>query len=907
MKIKRVLAGVLAAALAALAPGPRAYAALAEEHAAGPVSAGLPLSLPLPEIAAPALSDLSAPSRLALPQAAPAAPLELAQPAAGVLAAARVAAVAVGARARRPAASARGALASGAERLARAQAPSQRRGILDRIFAGRARVGDADAWAVSEAPGALARSVLGRSRPAAPRRRAAVAGALAAGGFALASSAGLHGMLVAFPVIIGSLILHEMGHAWSAYRLGDPTAVLQNRLSFKPRDLLTHIDPVWTVIVPLVTMFAFGWPLGGAVPVPVEMGNFRRPLRDMALVALAGPAVNFLLAAAASLAMPFAGPAAAVLSSVFYWNVLLGVFNLIPFFPLDGHHIARAVLPAGLSGALDRFYARGGFVAWMPLVAFLIAGRGLVASVLAFVFGLLATLGAGAAAGSLASVLLPAGLALGMLAPGKTAPAPQPQDRPVELVAVLNAAGGALPNDAHLSFVDISGPGGVARYADAQTRIAGDVAAAGLDSESLSSFNATPVATYRRINAATFRVDAGRADDFAAFLRGRGARVYSNDRRKIITPVPVSPESDDPQARSPVTMDETLRLTGADSVIAEGNRRWGQAGLGPVSRLLARLFGGSPAQPKIGVVDSGADVSHPLLKNVKAVVNVTDGENKDDIGHGTWVTSMLLHYVPWSRNLTHYKTFTDGGANLDDILKALTVAGNDGNLVISNSWGSDDGDPQSPDSQLVLKLAQEGHVMVFAAGNAGPGANTIGSPAIVQYRDAKTGAIRVVAVAAADRRKKAAYFSSRGPGSPATQGKPDEPQKPDAMAVGYNTEGAWPSYLDYDRVDPKLGPLKAISGTSMSTPDFAGAVALLATMFGVTGVGPGLDAVVNALMSTLDKTGQPPEVEGQGFLDVRAAYDRLAKTLTPASPNPLARLALTGGRWWARRAKGEPQ
>ncbi len=81
---------------------------------------------------------------------------------------------------------------------------------------------------------------------------------------------------------------------------------------------------------------------------------------------------------------------------------------------------------------------------------------------------------------------------------------------------------------------------------------------------------------------------------------------------------------------------------------------------------------------------------------------------------------MVLNYAPWSKNVTHYKTFLNGGATLDDILKSLTAAANDGNLVISNSWGSDDGDPESPDSLLVKKLASEGRIMVFAAGNAGP-------------------------------------------------------------------------------------------------------------------------------------------------------------------------------------------
>jgi subtilisin family serine protease len=285
----------------------------------------------------------------------------------------------------------------------------------------------------------------------------------------------------------------------------------------------------------------------------------------------------------------------------------------------------------------------------------------------------------------------------------------------------------------------------------------------------------------------------------------------------------------------------------------------------------------APVQPAFGVIDSGAATDHQLLKRVKEVKNMTSGENVDDIGHGTWVHSTVLHMAPWSRNTTHYKTFLNGNATLDDILKSLTQAGNDGNLVISNSWGDDEGDRNGPDAQLVKKLASEGHIMVFAAGNAGSRPNTIGSPAIVTYKDPATGAIRVMSVAAAGRDKKIAYFSSRGPGSPRTAKDPSyKDHRPDLTAVGHNIEGAWPAALgDADRTDGENGPVKAISGTSMSTPGVAGALALLAMMFGVTEKGARLDAIVNAVMSTLEKTGQSVDAEGQGFLNLDAAYKKL--------------------------------
>ncbi|MEQ1920241.1 MAG: S8 family serine peptidase, partial [Elusimicrobiota bacterium] len=309
--------------------------------------------------------------------------------------------------------------------------------------------------------------------------------------------------------------------------------------------------------------------------------------------------------------------------------------------------------------------------------------------------------------------------------------------------------------------------------------------------------------------------------------------------------------------------------------------------LGFWAGLWAKVFKTEAPQPKFGVIDSGADVSHPLLKRVKEVKNMTSGANVDDIGHGSWVHSTVLHMAPWSRNTTHYKTFLNGSATLDDILKSLTQAGNDGNLVISNSWGDDEGDRNGPDAQLVKKLASEGHIMVFAAGNAGSGKNTIGSPAIVTYKDPTTGAIRVVSVAAAGRDKKIAYFSSRGPGSPKTAKDPSyKDHRPDLTAVGYNIEGAWPAALnEADRVDGEKGPVKAISGTSMSTPGVAGALALLAMMFGVTEKGEKLDAIVNAEMATLEKTGQGADNEGEGFLNVDAAYKKLQAQFSTIAPD----------------------
>jgi len=754
-----------------------------------------------------------------------------------------------------------------------------------------------------------------------------VALGLAGGGVAAAAVFTL-GSLAIFPMIILSLVLHEIGHARMADRLGDPTSrlgtyeaidwrrigetrfesfrlimphktVRADRGSLNPLTWGSHIDPFMTILVPIITFMTMGMMFGGARPVQFDDRYFKNPARDEALVSIAGPAVNAGLAIAGAFAITGALAAGlgagvvAMLVSFVFLNVMLGLINLIPLPMFDGSRILKAFLPAAARDRVEAVFEwLGPMGALLPLMLLFWLAGGPILAGLVFVTKAIIGTALSVTGVQLASAFLPAvaalGLAVGQLgAAAPAAPAPPNNsgaaagggNAPVDLIVMFGEKKTTL-HDAHISSVDVNLPSGVEQYTRLQQAMLAQLESAGLDSAALEPYKGTPLATYARINAATIRVDGAVAAEFTKQMVERGFAVYPNAERKIIRPVPVTPEQMDPAVRNAVTMDENLKITKADLVQAEAVKQWGKPDLGFWAGLWTKIFKSAPPQPKFGVIDSGADISHPLLKRVKEVKNMTSGENKDDIGHGSWVTSTVLHMAPWSKNTTHYKTFLNGSATLDDILKSLTQAGNDGNLVISNSWGDDEGDRDGPDAQLVKKLAQEGHIMVFAAGNAGSGKNTIGSPAIVTYKDPTTGAIRVVSVAAAGRDKKIAYFSSRGPGSPKTAKDPNyKDQRPDLTAVGYNIEGAWPAALgDADRTDGEKGPVKAISGTSMSTPGVAGALALLAMMFGVTEKGAKLDAIVNAVMATLEKTGQGPDNEGEGFLNLKAAYDRLVPT-----------------------------
>lgn len=163
-------------------------------------------------------------------------------------------------------------------------------------------------------------------------------------------------IFIAITVFLGTIAIlvsvHEAAHAWMANRLGDPTAKFQGRISLNP---LVHIDPLGTVILPLILivmsvatssgLFLFGW----AKPTPFNPWNLQNPRRDAALISFAGPISNFVVAAIVAAVyriLPFSNELLlAYLQFLLALTLILGIFNLIPIAPLDGFKVVAGILP----------------------------------------------------------------------------------------------------------------------------------------------------------------------------------------------------------------------------------------------------------------------------------------------------------------------------------------------------------------------------------------------------------------------------------------------------------------------------------------------------------------------------------------------------------------------------------
>ncbi len=173
-------------------------------------------------------------------------------------------------------------------------------------------------------------------------------------------------------ILVFSAILHEVAHGWVADRLGDPTARLLGRLTLNP---IPHIDPVMSILLPLVLIFS-GSPIifGAAKPVPVDPFNLRDGRKDMAIVSLAGPVANFLIAALAALVLRFGGNLIAdpffldIIFRIVQLNLLLGIFNLLPIPPLDGSKVFSLLLPEDTARSYLSIGAYGMFILFFLLM-----------------------------------------------------------------------------------------------------------------------------------------------------------------------------------------------------------------------------------------------------------------------------------------------------------------------------------------------------------------------------------------------------------------------------------------------------------------------------------------------------------------------------------------------------------
>jgi Zn-dependent protease len=169
--------------------------------------------------------------------------------------------------------------------------------------------------------------------------------------------------LYILPILLFSVIIHEVAHGYMALKLGDPTAKVLGRLTLNP---LPHIDPIGSIFIPLFSLLTAGSVfIAWAKPVPVDTRNFLHPRRDDLLVSVVGPASNILVAFTCSMAVILLGFVGTQVNAVgsdliihgleflikmfyggIYLNIVLAVFNLIPVPPLDGSHVLAAFLPA---------------------------------------------------------------------------------------------------------------------------------------------------------------------------------------------------------------------------------------------------------------------------------------------------------------------------------------------------------------------------------------------------------------------------------------------------------------------------------------------------------------------------------------------------------------------------------
>lgn len=178
--------------------------------------------------------------------------------------------------------------------------------------------------------------------------------------------------------VLFAVTLHEVAHGWVANMLGDPTARMLGRLTINP---IKHIDPIGTILVPAIILFATGgaFMFGWAKPVPITPQNFKRPKRDMAIVGAAGPLANLVMGiiwcVVVRIGAPIYESAPAigfpiVLMGIagIYINTMLMVLNLVPIPPLDGGRVVSGILPREMARSYDKIERFGFIIVTLLLV-----------------------------------------------------------------------------------------------------------------------------------------------------------------------------------------------------------------------------------------------------------------------------------------------------------------------------------------------------------------------------------------------------------------------------------------------------------------------------------------------------------------------------------------------------------
>ena len=176
-----------------------------------------------------------------------------------------------------------------------------------------------------------------------------------------------------FVLLMIAVSVHEFAHGWVAFMRGDTTAKYSGRLTLNP---LAHIDPFWTLLLPLLLFVTSqgNFVFGAAKPVPINYWALKNPKRDILWVGLAGPLANFIFALIIALLLKFL-PLPPFVTKLLVINVVLAIFNLIPVPPLDGSRILMGLLPAGPAAQFARIEPYG-FIILVLLIS--TGGMGLI-------------------------------------------------------------------------------------------------------------------------------------------------------------------------------------------------------------------------------------------------------------------------------------------------------------------------------------------------------------------------------------------------------------------------------------------------------------------------------------------------------------------------------------------------